>query len=72
MKPGLHLLSVPLVVEGEQAVEDCASRDLAHRIALALLCPTECMTQIDIPPIVRSGNGMIQLDMQCSQPSNIL
>ena len=71
MQAVFQFLSVALVVEGEEAVEDGAAGGLAQRVALALLGGVEAVAQVQIAPAVGGGHGLIHLLVQRPQPRDV-
>ena len=66
------LCGVTFVVQGEQAVEDCAPGGLRNGVADALLGPVEAVAEVDVGPAIRAGDGVVHLDVQRAETGHIV
>ena len=66
-----HFLLMPLMVEGEQAVEQFAAGGFGHVEANALFRVVEAVIQGEVLPAIRSRHGAIHFDVQIPQLLNV-
>ena len=68
VQPLPNLLLIPLVVQGQEAVEDFATGWVTEGVAQALLRLVEAVAQVQVGPALGRRHRLVHLDVQPPQP----